>query len=102
MRSQTVANGENQPERVLGLYDRIIEAPATPTTLNTNQDALLSLRSDAVHVFADSEISAHPDTADSSTLTVRFRVLVRVAVVVPLATALGKTLGTGTTTPTFA
>lgn len=101
LQSQTIANGEAQPGRVFSLYDRVVEAPAMPITLNTDQDALLSVRSDAVHVFADNEITVHPDPG-SGTLTVRFRILVRVAVVVPLGTAVGKVLGTGTTTPTFA
>jgi hypothetical protein len=61
LQSQTIANGENQPNRMFSLYDRIIEAPATPTTLNTNQDALLSIRSEAVHLFAESEITTHTD-----------------------------------------
>jgi hypothetical protein len=101
LQSQTIANGENQPNRMFSLYDRIIEAPATPTTLNTNQDALLSIRSEAVHLFAESEITTHTDPG-SGTLTVRFRVLVKVAVSVPLGAAVGQVLGTGTTTPTFA
>jgi len=101
LQSQTIANGENQPNRVFSLYDRVIEAPATPTTLNTDQDALLSIRSEAVHLFAGSEISVHTDPG-SSTLTVRFRVLVKVAVSVPLGAAVGSVLGTGTTTPTWA
>jgi hypothetical protein len=62
---------------------------------------VLQLRSDAIHIFAESEIEAFTD-AKSSTLEVRFRALVKVAVVVPIGTAVGKTLGTGTTTPTFA
>jgi HK97 family phage major capsid protein len=99
--SQTIANGENQPNRILSLYDRVIEAPAMPTNLSSTQDALLSIRSEAVHLFAENEISVHTDPG-SSTLTVRFRVLVKVAVSVPLGAAVGQVLGTGTTTPTFA
>jgi HK97 family phage major capsid protein len=101
LRSQTIANGENQPERIFALYDQVVEAPASPTNLNTNQDALLSVRSDAVHLFAESTVEAFTD-AKSAQLEVRFRALVKVAVVVPLGAAVGKVLGTGTTTPTFA
>lgn len=101
--SQT-ASADN-PRRLLdALGLRVVIAPGVPTLLgaSTSEDRVILLRSSAVEVFTDAEITAHPGGAASGKLQVQFRARLRVACVCKAPTAVGVISGTGLASPTFA
>jgi hypothetical protein len=97
----------NQPvvPRYLSLVN-VVNVPSVPVNLGTgtNEDRAIHVVSEAVTAYVDPPaFELFPDAPSmSAALAVKARVLTRIALVVPLSTAVGVVSGTGLAVPSFA